>query len=210
MSSTQLFRTSLNGYKKEDVNDYIIAINNELTAVSTLQNKLSDELCSVQRKTADEIAHLNTLLKSAEQKLSELSSVQEENLQLKEQISLLRAEKEDAEKKLADGCESIYSSTYDNLCAKAGEVLVIASTTADSILKKANDEANRIISDASDKKDSMFKDISETASTAADGLSDYIKNAVDECIGKINSSIRRVEALKNAPEEKIPVFKIDR
>lgn len=88
--------------------------------------------------------------------------------------------------------------------------MVIASTTADGILKRANDEANKIINDATDKKETMFKNISETASDAADGLSEYIKNAVDECIGKINSSIRRVEALKNTPEDKIPVFKIQR
>lgn len=206
MSSSQLFRMSKYGYNKEDVNNYIIAINNELSATSVRLNRVSDELFAEQKKNADEIARLNALLNSAENKLSSLSSVELENQQLKERISLLQAEMEEAEKKNAE----VDNSVYENLCAKAGEVLVIASTTADGILKKANDEANKIISDATDKKETMFKNISETASDAADGLSEYIKNAVDECIGKINSSIRRVEALKNTPEDKIPVFKIQR
>lgn len=98
MSSSQLFRMSQYGYNKKDVNNYIIAINNELSATAARLNRVSDELFAEQRKNADELARLNAMLNAAESKLSTLSSVEQENQQLKERISLLQAEKEEAEK----------------------------------------------------------------------------------------------------------------
>lgn len=201
MSSSKLFRTAYRGYNKEDVNNYIIAINKEL---EDSQKRFTTLVNESNTKAQNDFRRIQELLceqESFRAAVCQLEELTAENEALKKDLEALR--KETAEKeRTAETAEA-----YDNLCAKAGEVLVIASNTADSILKKANDEAEKIINEATDKKDSMIKNITETATNAADGLSEYIKNAVDECIDRINSSIRAVEALKDVPEDTIPVMK---
>ena len=201
MSSSKLFRTAYRGYNKEDVNNYIVAINKELEAS---QNRFATLVNESNTKAQNDFTKIQQLLKEQEnyrETVCRLEELKAENEALKKELEALQKEAA-AKERSAETAEA-----YDNLCAKAGEVLVIASNTADSILKKANDEAEKIINEATDKKDSMIKNITETASTAADGLSEYIKNAVDQCIDRINSSIRAVEALKNAPEDTVPIMK---
>ncbi len=198
MSSSQLFRKAGRGYNKEDVNSYVLSVNNELRDAQNRYDKLVSDSNSKAEKdymTIYELQKKLDIAKASEERIealeNEIRSLREENAALKEENERSAENEKNAQ-------------AYENLCTKAGEVLVIASNTADDILKKANDEAEKIVSDATDKKDSMMKNISETASDAADGLSDYIKKAVEDCISRINSSIKEVEALKDLPDGSFP------
>ena len=82
---------------------------------------------------------------------------------------------------------------YDNLCSKAGKILVIASDTAENILNRANEEACKIVGEATTKKDLMLKTFSDSVEDAAEDINTYIRNAVNDCIEKINKSVNEIK-----------------
>ncbi len=214
-----LFRKSMNGYNKEDVNEYIININRTLEdnkelhekEVSILQKSekaAMEKLYAATEKAKeaendlltlkDELEKLKADLEAAAAKLEEKNAELDEarasldraNAAIAEkddQINKLTAELEDVSNNTDDG-DTVPADQYNNLCAKAGEILVIASTTAEDILKKANDEAVRIVNEAADKRNSIIKSFSETVDATADSINSYIKSAVDDCVKKINKS----------------------
>lgn len=190
MSSSKLFKTAAGGYKKEDVNKYIISINKEIAALQAKYEQLCTQNDALSNDTV-QLKSKNATLQSECDRLSlSEASLSRENETLRTELEALKKENGELLEAKND------TKTYESLCAKAGEVLLIASTTADDILKRANDEAHKIISDVECRKENMIESITQTAEYAADGLSDYIKGAVDECIGRINSSIREVGDLK--------------
>lgn len=201
MADNQIFRKAGRGYNKEDVNKYIMTLNNDLVESQKRYDKLVNDSNSKAEKDYFMLMDLREKISSIDALKSKIDSLTEENEKLKKQVT-----------ELQNGSDTTVvdknSEAYGNLCTRAGEILVIASTTADDILRKANEEAEKIVGDATAKKDNMLKNISETASTAADGLGDYIRDAVDVCIQKINASIQSVDLLKDSDEE-VPLMTFD-
>lgn len=222
-----LFRKSINGYNKEDVNEYIININRTLEDNKQLHEKelsilekseryavekLSEanaaletkenELCEVKEaleKETDRVTLFKGLLEDKTEKLEEAlkeleavkSQLSEKEAALSEKEALiekLSAENEERSSRPVDDPDTVPADQYNSLCAKAGEILVIASTTAEDILKKANEEAVRIINDAADKRETIIKSFNDTVDTTAHDINAYIKGAVDDCVKKINKT----------------------
>lgn len=198
MVENQVFRKATRGYNKDDVNKFIASLNSEILESQKRYDKLASDSNAKSEKDYYIIMELREKITALEALKEQNESLEAENAALKNQLEELKSSKnEEAARN---------NQEYDNLCSKAGEILVIASNTADSILKKASEEADKIIGSATAKKDSMIKNITDTASTAADGLGDYIRGAVDACIEKINASIQSVDFLKDVPSEEIPVM----
>lgn len=208
-----LFRKSINGYNKEDVNEYIININRTLEdnkelhekEVSILQKNekaameklyaatenailtLKDELEKVKADLEAAVANLEAKNAELDEARASLDRAKAVIAEKDDQIEKLTAELEDVSNNTNNG-DTVPADQYNNLCAKAGEILVIASTTAEDILKKANDEAVRIVNEAADRRNSIIKSFSETVDATADSINSYIKSAVDDCVKKINKS----------------------
>jgi len=206
-----LFRKATRGYNKDDVNAYIININRTLEDNKKAYEKSYEALSQRKKQDEAEIATLNA-------RLSEIDDLKNEIREKEEQLSLLREEclrKDDAIASLKaaiselesfrdghmeiDEAERTKAEYYDSLCSKAGEILVIASGTAENILNRANSEAQKIVGDANTQKELMIKNFTETAAAAADDINVYIRNAVEECILKINKSVNAANAF---PDEK--------
>lgn len=202
-----LFRKSMNGYKKEDVNNYILTLNrtveeNKKSYEKALENcnaraaddyqricDLSTALKSEEDKNALLEKDIAELRKESEQKDEIIASLGEQVKELEELRAKLASYEADAEDKQSK------ADYYDSLCSKAGEILVIASNTAEDILNRANGEAVKIVSDANCRKDKLLQTFSDSAIAAADDINGYIKTAVDECIKKINRSVKEVTSM---------------
>lgn len=205
-----LFRKATRGYNKEDVNNYIININRTLEDNKKAYEKSYEALAL--RKKADEaelaalterLFEIEDLKAEIKEKEEQLAALREECLRKDDAIASLKAAISELES-FRDGHmeideeERTKAEYYDSLCSKAGEILVIASGTAENILNRANSEAQKIVGDANTQKDLMIKSFTETAAAAADDINVYIRNAVEECINKINKSVKDA---KSVPEE---------
>lgn len=202
-----LFRKSMKGYKKEDVNTYIMNLSH--TAEEN-QKSYEKALENCNARAADDyqrICDLSTSLKAAEDKnallekeLEELKACLEERSNLIVELTKKADECDSLKEKLADyeadaEAQKGKADYYDSLCSKAGEILVIASNTAEDILNRANGEAVKIVSDANSRKDMLLKTFSDSVDAAADDINSYIKSAVNECINKINRSVKEVSEM---------------
>lgn len=210
------FRKSMSGYKKDDVNNYILTLNRKYSEaekdykhslskanaeIDSLKVQLEDDRKNFETKLAEKKAELE----ASEERYTDL----EEKLTLKDaeidglktEIDVLRAAVENKKSTIADSFggitdESEKAVLFDCISAKTGEIMLIACKTADDIIAKAKSEAASIINEATMKKDAMLKNISGSADVVASDISSYIKNAVDGCIDKIYTSIKTVDSGK--------------
>ena len=211
--SAPLFRKSMSGYNKEDVNSYILSLNRTLEENKRQNEKTLSEY-NVKAEEADrlicdlrnEISDKDAKILSLEEKTAELDSLKEESKAKDDEIARLNELVASLQEKVAayeaecDG-EKEKADNYDSLCSKAGEILVIASSTAEDILNRANSEALKIVGEANTKKDLMLKTFSESVDAAVDDINTYIKTAVNRCVIKINDSVKEVSKMAKVQNE---------
>lgn len=206
--TSPVFRSAMRGYNREDVNSYIKSasdsfeaakseLENALTESNTKSREYSERISIAERELAEarlKNSEKDSLIASLQQQLSdvreECQTAAQENAQLREKLA--ESEKADkAENGVAHSgvSDSERAKMYDSLCAKAGEILVVASGTAEDILEKARREASQIVGSAYEKKENMVRSLTHTAESAASNISEYIKTAVDDCIRSISSSV---------------------
>ena len=200
-----LFKKALKGYNKEDVNSYILFLNKSFEESKASYeahlndcNKRAEEdynkICSL----TSALSEAETIKRENEENLALIESLREELAKKDAEIASLTEkvaalEEQNAQHESCDEDDHAKAEYYDSLCAKAGEILVIASGTAENILNRANDEACKIVGDANSKKDLMLKTFSDSVEGAADDINSYIRTAVNECINKINASVNEVK-----------------
>ena len=210
------FRKSMSGYKKDDVNNYILTLNRKYSeAEKDYKHSLSKanaEIDSLKVQLDDERKAFETTMSEKDMEIENANSRSEafeEEIKLKNaeidglkaEIEILRTAAENKKSTIADSfggitAESEKAVLFDCLSAKTGEIMLIACKTADDIIAKAKSEAASIINEANMKKDAMLKNISGSADVVASDISSYIKNAVDGCIDKIYTSIKTVDSGK--------------
>ncbi len=210
------FRKSMSGYKKDDVNNYILALNRKYNEAEKdykhSLSKASAEIEELRVQLEDERKTLENTLKERDEMidasdakyaaLEEEAKLKDAELEgLKAELRILRDAAETKKSSIADSFggiteESEKAVLFDCISAKTGEIMLIACKTADDIIAKAKSEAAAIINEANMKKEAMLKNISGSADVVASDISSYIKNAVDGCIDKIYTSIKSVDTEK--------------
>lgn len=209
------FRTALNGYRKEDVNSYIINMSkryNESEAdlkaeIEALKQELSrrdteiEELSEKAEKAAKEsetiISALYVQNDAADAEVKKYKADVEEKQAVIDALTKQISENETVSLRkndfggITDPSEK--AELFDCISSKTGEIMLIACKTADDIIAQAKNEAEQIVNEANAKKDSMLRSISGSAETVTSDISTYIKSAVDGCLEKIYSSIKSVD-----------------
>ena len=218
-----VFRKSMSGYKKQDVNNYILSLNKKYSEsekdykhnISKLNSDLSkanDEIEALKVQFEEEKKVYESLIAEKEAEIAvkndeyaKLSADMEakitESESLKAEVEVLRNAAETKRSTIADSFGGITDEgekavLFDCISAKTGEIMLIACKTADDIIAKAKAEAAAIIEEANMKKDAMLNNISGSADTVASDISSYIKTAVDGCIDRIYTSIKTVNTDK--------------
>ena len=202
------FRKSINGYKKEDVNSYIINMSKKYSETEiNYKNEISrlkSEMDRINKECEAKCISLKAEIEEKEQSLAEITQeldstrIALENKTLEIETLLNNTQRTDAHNKLSNSFGGITDDNekamlFDCISGKTGEIMLIACKTADDIIAKAKKEAEEIINEANFKKDNMLRTISGSADTMTSDISAYIRNAVDGCLDKIYSSIKSVD-----------------
>lgn len=219
-----VFRKSINGYNREDVNDYIKrndeyqrdlirdydTMKEDLTRRLDTEKEYRDSAESALAKTKDRLECATVEIADKDEKIAALTGENDVYKTLLEEkdgeIATLKARIAELEEAAASCDDAEKAEYYDSICSKAGEILFIASDTAEEILNRANDEAQKIVGDATTKKELMLKTLSKSVDEATGDINVYIKRAVDDCIKKINKSVSEAgkavaPASRTAPEK---------
>lgn len=207
------FRTALSGYKREDVNAYIIDINREFEArEATLRMQITsseERLAEADAAVAEMQEKMQNELRAKEEAEAVLAAVRESNDALKEEnarlneiVLSLRAEidtysakLEEAEKNPARDLESDEikkSMKYDQISAQIGDILINANSSADRIIASANAEATRIMTETEDEATYIRSRLSDAADNMLTHISSELHNSTDHCITELLTAVREM------------------
>ncbi len=192
-----IFRKSMHGYNKEDVNTYISHMS-RMFFEKEKEYQTSISSCSAKiQEDGKIIQNLETELAAASAAAAEVSRLQEQLQNATAQLEALQtaAQQKAAAESLEDPILMIrnMASAYDmqgdavsnEISIRAGKIMVAAQNAAEAIVQKAQAEAENIIRGANDRKERIFHNITATADTVMTDISAYMKTAVDKCFQEI-------------------------
>jgi len=201
------FTKVFKGYSPEEVEAFIIKLNNDLQQkqqeFSDVTKRLNSEIVEM-KKHFDEALLENEKLKEENRNLS----IEKQNLQ--NDIKIIPEVKKEIPVKIAEysvvqseGEES--KLRYKQLCEQMGERLLVADIRADEIIKKAQNEAEEIITHAQTDAGEVIKSLVAGANKRAESIYKiideyekkqiYISAGLDQVRKHITDSIGEVEAL---------------
>lgn len=177
-----MFGTSLNGYKKQDVNQFIASMNANFSAaeenyrreITALKNELSS--CKEAQANAaakdtelealrGEIADLRTELESRPSNMPEEDS---------EEIAELRKK----------------AALYDKMSSQLGDMMILANHNADVLLSEARTEAEQALASAK-------ATIAQSAALLSGQLETLYRSANTRAIGEIGTAMQQTQRQMN-------------
>lgn len=216
--SSKLFRQSLSGYNKNDVNEYIEEIDlrakkreEELeTKISKIESelqKMTERVMTAEaRDFSEEAAVYEEKIKALEEKLSESDKINEAKSEYTEQLEASLVEKNSQindlsekvyklEKKVADANSTLEKAAqYDSLSHRLGEIMLGAGNTAEKILADANEKASSLIAQAAEKRDHCLSVLKKYTEKYCDKLSEVTVASAQERLDRIHSEMAEFEA----------------
>ncbi len=214
-----LFRKSMRGFKKEDVQNYILELNRQFEehekelleekaqdieakerAIAALESEkasLSSELADLR----DTLAHTEAALAAAQEKLTgaeNMIALQNDRLAtLSEEAETLRAENENA--KLGEGEIVVMREEYESLTEKAtvadqithqlGDIMLGATLRAEEIVKKAEEDAREVSETAHAKADAILADARKTADSLLAEISGTTSSISERAIRDMRQNV---------------------
>ena len=216
--SSKLFRQSLSGYNKNDVNEYIEEIDlrakkreEELeTKISKIESelqKMTERVMTAEaRDFSEEAAVYEEKIKALEEKLSESDKINEAKSEYTEQLEASLVEKNSQindlsekvyklEKKVADANSTLEKAAqYDSLSHRLGEIMLGAGNTAEKIIADANEKASSLIAQAAEKRDHCLSVLKKYTEKYCDKLSEVTVASAQERLDRIHSEMAEFEA----------------
>lgn len=207
------FRSALSGYKREDVNAYIIDLNRDFEAreadlraqIAAADARLADadtaaaaakeETAAAQRAKEEAEAVLTALRESND-------NLKEENARLAEQIASLQsqldahaaqlAEAKKAPSQDPESDEIKKSMKYDQISAQIGDILINANSSADRIIASANAEAARIMTETENEATYIHSRLSDAADSMLSQISTELHTSTDHCVSELLTVLREM------------------
>ncbi|MBQ7822440.1 MAG: hypothetical protein IJ391_09205 [Clostridia bacterium] len=217
-TSGQLFRKTLNGYNKNDVNDYIenmsIRAKKREEELEARIAKLESSLDEVNKRAAEaesrdfseEAAVYEEKIRELEEKISDCEKV---NAAKSEYIEKLEASLVEKNAEINEHTARIFqmeqtineatgtlekAAQYDNLSRRLGEIMLGAGNTAEKIVADANEKAASLIAEASKKRDHCLDVLKKYTEKYCDKLSEVTVASAQERLDRIHSEMAEFEA----------------
>ena len=201
------FRSSMSGYNRKDVNQYILTINREMEEKDELLKNAHLEMEENAKTFETERTSLEasiSFLKSEKEALeSVLAATQESAGQLKEEIASLREKLLSAEmtadtlrtellqRSLPNGTDDKLEK-YDRISAQIGDIMISANTSADAIVAAANEHATRIVSETEKEADYIRTRLSKAADEMLSQISSELHTSTDSCLCELMTALREM------------------
>lgn len=208
------FRTSMGGYNKQDVNEYIASLSEsfehqkteyekKIAQISVISEELQEKVDSFTKSdsgenTSNELYMANSLIAEQQQTLEKrLDELKEKDMKLAEydeKIASLEAELEkfkESEEKLSE---------YDRMSKKMGEILIKAASSAEQITAEAEKKAADILRSSEEKTrelSSQAKEMSENLdkryANAVAAINKKLTELVNEGFDTLNNSMKSAD-----------------
>ncbi len=197
------FRTSLSGFNKADVNDYIAKLSNEFDEKNTELEKEAERLKAELEKVNELLAAEKEKREASESKLSgdsellkKLEDAERIIASQNEQLDNKNAEIERLNAAIAGTAEKLAHfseieskiSEYEAMSARMGNIFMGATAEADKIKEKAKADADALIHETEERCDKHALEVEKT-------LLDYAisqRNVIDELFDTTHKSIANV------------------
>lgn len=211
MSKQVEFRTSLSGFNKKDVNQYIARSTAEFIQEAERSREKIDELyteLAAEKEKNERITAELDLLKS------QLENVDNENAELKaelvrsethhaelnERITVLENQNEelnDRVERLKEERNALKAETdtipelkekaerYDTMSGELGEMIISAKKTSCEIIAEAEDDAQRMREDTDFKMKSIKDDAEKKAGNALEAVSSLLHTMAEDTFGEM-------------------------
>lgn len=206
-----IFRKSVSGYNKKDVNKYIEDIS--ISAVER-EEELKSKIARLESELEASKIQLEEALKrdfSEEisvytDKIKDLETKVEDGTNLicvkNEYIEKLQTDLANATMRIAEMEESIKSAEqihdkarqYEGLSRKLGEIMLGAGNTAEKIVSDANEKAAAMITEAESKRAHCIEILKKYTEKYCDKLSEVTVATAQERLDRINSEMAEFEA----------------
>ncbi len=196
------FRSSIGGYNREDVHQYILKAD---SAAAEREQSLREE-AETARRSADAAAA------EAQSEREKAARLESDLVQLKERLAAVQGELDAARKELESAAErqkddaariasleeqlqkrdtqsaeetEQKSKKYDRISAQIGDIMINANTTADSIIATATRRAANIVTETEEEAVAIRSHLSQTTDEALERLSTVLHASTDRCVGEM-------------------------
>ena len=180
-SKNVVFRSSMRGYNKSDVNNYLVKFNAEAAereesakAEAKAANARADKAekaAEEARKLSEEYKEKIAALEAERDELAQkLQHEQEENVRLEDEMQIVAEEQDEIPEsdELAELRQK--AALYDENSASIGETLISAKKMAQEILDNANKEATMREERSRAEADARKRALEESAKAASDSV----------------------------------------
>ena len=169
------FRESFRGYNRDDVNAYIEQLNLHFSKKEADLRALITDLevkCNNAPAVSDNIDSIK----------QELEKLKAENERLVSENNALKENLENAESKTIGEDEK--SKLYDEMSAQVGNIIIVANSNADKIIKDAETKAAEILAEATVKAEVMTAEAEAKKNEAVVFMEEKLKNASEQCLSE--------------------------
>lgn len=211
------FNKVFKGYSPEEVEAFIIKLNNDL---QQKQQEFTDNIKRLNSENAEMKNHYEETLSLNDKLIEENRNLTIEKQTLQNEINKLSAEKNEAPVRIVEAPVALSlpmndddesKLRYRQLCEQMGEKLLVADTRAEEIINRAqsdaeqilakarasaDDEIIRLIAEANKRAGSIYKIIAEYEKKQL-----YISAGLDQIRKHVADSIGEVEALISAEKK---------
>lgn len=174
----RLFRASVGGFNRYDVNHYIMEQSREFAErEESMQNEIR-ELRAETERLRKELSAASSKIEETERLRDALTDAESRCAEQLSRISALEAE---LEKERAQQAED-RDKDCANLNSRVGDIIVSASCAADDMIKKAEETSKRLVSESERMASEARARVQETLDRIIKELKDDIQSGTDSCI----------------------------
>ena len=175
------FRESFRGYNKDDVNAYIEQIHMKFTR---RESELRAQMAEVQQMPCQNGANDTALARDLEAAKEALASAEARNHALMAELEALKANVAASEQETAEK-----SKLYDSMSAQVGNILIVANSNADQILRDAKAEADKLKADAVYEAEKTRQEAEEKLNGMIRALEAKLATVSERCLAEYEALV---------------------
>lgn len=195
------FRESFRGYNKDDVNAYIEQIHMKFTR---RESELRAQMAEVQQTPCQNGGNDAALAEELEAVKAALSRAEAKNQALQAELEALKADAVASEQEIAEK-----SKLYDSMSAQVGNILIVANSNADQILRDAKAEAEKLKADAAFEAEKTRREAEEKLNGMIRALEAKLATVSERCLAEYEALVTEAshrfgemtETMKNRSNE---------
>lgn len=169
------FRESFRGYNRDDVNAYIEQLNLHFS-------KKEADLRALITDLEVKCNNPTPIIEIPESTKNELEALKAENERLVSELNALKEKINNDDAKATDEGEK--SKLYDEMSAQVGNIIIVANSNADKIIKDAEEKAAGIVAEATIKAEIMINEAEAKKNEAVTFMEEKLKNASEQCLNE--------------------------